>query len=219
MAKQGVAARIIERQTATGTKDKIAQHWIDILLEKSRKLKRENPSRTPQSISEELNTWLVEQPGEKINPLLVMPGPYSISSVFLNGSLTCNASGLDITQDTPVEILHTVLLGIIKYAWYNLHTSWKDPQQDLFVVRLQSTDLSGLSIPPIRATYMLQYRNNLIGKHFKSLMQTAVFHLHDIVSSEQFLLWKALGSLGAMLWMHEIDNMALYLVGISFTGI
>jgi hypothetical protein len=59
---------------------------------------------------------------------------------------------------------------------------------------------------------MMQYRNGLIGKHFKTLMQTMVFHVHDIVSSEQFVLIKAIGSLGALLWVPEIENMDSYLV-------
>jgi hypothetical protein len=120
--------------------------------------------------------------------------------------------GLDPTQDTPVEILHTILLGVIKYVWYNLHSSWSDQERNLFALRLQSTDINGLSIPPLHAAYMLQYRNNLIGKHFKTLMQTMAFHVHDLVTPHQFALVKAVGALGAMLWYHEIDNIDQYLV-------
>jgi hypothetical protein len=120
--------------------------------------------------------------------------------------------GLDPSQDTPVEILHTILLGIIKYLWHNLHTSWNEAQQNLFIIRLQSTDIDGLSIPPIRASYMMQYRNGLIGKHFKTLIQTMVFHLHDMVNPDQFTLTKAIGSLGAVLWIPEIEDMDGYLV-------
>ena len=90
--------------------------------------------------------------------------------------------------------------------------SWKEPQQNLFVIRLQSTDLDGLSVPPIRAAYIMQYRNGLIGKHFKTLMQTMVFHVHDLVSDEQFMLIKAIGLLGALLWVPEIEDMDGYLV-------
>ncbi|KAF7365642.1 hypothetical protein MVEN_00437800 [Mycena venus] len=151
---------------ATGVKDKIAQYWNEILLQKSRELKANNPGRMAESIKDELKVWLSEQPGDKVNPLL-------------------DISGLDPNRDTPVEILHTILLGIIKYVWYMVHSGWSEAQWDLFVVRLQSTDIDGLTIPPIRAAYMMQYRNGLIGKHFKTLMQTMFRFLQLLPQSQQ----------------------------------
>ncbi|KAJ6611032.1 hypothetical protein B0H10DRAFT_1810513 [Mycena sp. CBHHK59/15] len=196
LAMYGVEAPISRLQTATGVKDKVAQYWIEILLKKSREIKANNPGRTAESIKEELTLWLSQQPGDKVNPLL-------------------DISGLDPNRDTPVEILHTILLGIIKYVWYMLHSGWTDAQRDLFAIRLQSTDIDGLTIPPIRAAYMMQYRNGLIGKHFKTLMQTMVFHVHDLVSPELFELVKAVSHLGAMLWVHEIDDMVQYVSDLS----
>ncbi|KAJ6629389.1 hypothetical protein B0H10DRAFT_2160501 [Mycena sp. CBHHK59/15] len=191
LAMYGVEAPISRLQTATGVKDKVAQYWIDILLQKAREMKANSPGRTADSITEELEAWLLKQLGDKVNPLL-------------------DISGLDPNRDTPVEILHTILLGIIKYVWYILHSGWSDAQRDLFVIRLQSTDIDGLTIPPIRSAYMMQYRNGLIGKHFKTLMQTMVFHMHDLVSPELFTLVKAVSALGSLLWVHEIDDMDQY---------
>ncbi len=94
-----------------------------------------------------------------------------------------------------------------------LHTSWSNVQQDIFTRRLQSTDIKGLEVPPIRASYMMQYRNGLTGKHFKMLMQTMAFHMHDITTPSQFRLVKAVGLLGAVLWWcHEICDMNQYVV-------
>ncbi|KAJ7063307.1 hypothetical protein C8F01DRAFT_1229908, partial [Mycena amicta] len=196
LAMYGIKAPIEKLQTATGVKDKVAQYWIEIILEKARKMKVDSPAKTPENIATELRAWLAEQPGDKTNPLLDISGK-------------C-AGGLDPNRDTPVEILHTILLGIIKYVWHLLHTTWSAKEQDLFSVRLQSTDTDGLTVPPIRAAYMMQYRNNLIGKHFKALMQTMVFHMHEITSPEQFALVKAVCALGPLLWVSEIDNMKEY---------
>lgn len=124
---------------------------------------------------------------------------------------------MDPTQDTPVEILHTILLGIMKYVWHTVHTSWNDSDRAMFAIRLQSTDISGLTIPPLRATYMVQYRNNLIGKHFKSLMQILLFAIHDLVTPKEQALVHAVGALGAVLWVHEIDNMDEYIVHLILT--
>ncbi|KAJ7706508.1 hypothetical protein B0H14DRAFT_3099671 [Mycena olivaceomarginata] len=87
-------------------------------------------------------------------------------------------TGLDPSQDTPVELLHTILLGVIKYIWHHLNTNqWSNEDRHLLAIRLQSTDLTGLTVPPVRAGYMIQYKNNLIGKHFKTLMQILAFHV------------------------------------------
>ncbi|KAH6867358.1 hypothetical protein BKA70DRAFT_1133414, partial [Coprinopsis sp. MPI-PUGE-AT-0042] len=123
--------------------------------------------------------------------------------------------GLDPTQDTPIEILHTILLGVVKYFWHGLHTEWTDREKNNFTIRLQSTDTSGMKVPPIRATYIMQYRNNLIGKNFKTLMQTMVFHLHGITTPKQFTLVRAVGDLGALLWITEIDDMEQYLADLT----
>ncbi len=42
-AAHGVAQDVSNMQTETGTKDKITQHWIDILLEKAKEMKKKDP--------------------------------------------------------------------------------------------------------------------------------------------------------------------------------
>jgi hypothetical protein len=66
----GVAKHVGQMQTDTGTKDKFAQYWIDILVEKARKMKSEDPKRSCDETTAELLAWYIAQPGEKFNPLL-----------------------------------------------------------------------------------------------------------------------------------------------------
>jgi hypothetical protein len=125
-------------------------------------------------------------------------------------------AGLDPSQDTPVELLHTVLLGVMKYIWHHMNTTrWSDGDRQLLAIRLQSTDLSGLTVPPLRAGYMMQYKNNLIGKHFKMIMQILAFHVHGISTDEEFALILAAGDLGALLWIPEIDDMEKYIAQLQ----
>ncbi|KAJ7912613.1 hypothetical protein B0H13DRAFT_2232426 [Mycena leptocephala] len=196
LATYGVASHVDALQTSTGTKDKIAQHWIDILIEKSREMQASTPGRSVDEISNELLVWLAKETDQPYNPLLDLPF-------------------FDPSQDTLVEILHTILLGHAKYTWYELHHNWTAVQQDIFTIRLQGTNLDGLRVPPIRAAYMMQYRNGLIGKHFKTLMQTMIFHIHDLVTPDQFALVRALGELGPILWMPVIDNMEEYMADLQ----
>jgi hypothetical protein len=64
---------------------------------------------------------------------------------------------------------------------------------------------------------MIQYRNNLIGKHFKTLFQVLIFHIYKICTSEQFTLVKAASDLGARLWVPEIDDMDQCLEQLKIT--
>ncbi|KAJ7139371.1 hypothetical protein C8R44DRAFT_605476, partial [Mycena epipterygia] len=191
LACSGVVQPIKNSQTATGVKDAYTQHWINHLLAQFKEKKSENPARSNNEIQEELIQWTLDNE-EKI---------YS-------GFLTLK--GFDLTKDTPVEILHTILLGVVKYIWHSSHISWNASQKETYALRLQSTNTDGLSIHAIRANYIMQYANSLIGRQFKTIVQTNVFHVRGIVSDAQFATWRAVGELSALLWFTEIRDMKEY---------
>ncbi|KAH9919004.1 hypothetical protein B0H21DRAFT_660436, partial [Amylocystis lapponica] len=170
---------ITEHQTAMGVKDKIAQHWIEKLIQEAARIKLQELGHSANSIVTQLAEWLKKQTSQPFNILLS-------------------------------ESTH-LLLRIEKYVWHVIHTTMSSINQDKFTICLQGTNIDGLNILPICAAYMMQYRNNLIGKHFKTLMQTATFHMHDLVTPAQFQLVKTIGELGAVLWISEIDDMDCYL--------
>lgn len=197
LATGGDHKAVQEHQTATGTKDKITQYWIEKVLARVKEIREAEPGCSISNVVVRVQSWLDDQPGDKMNPLL-------------------DITGLDPSQDTPVELLHTILLGILKYIWHFMNTTqWSDTDRHLLAIRLQSTDISALNVPPLRASYMMQYRNNLIGKHFKTLMQTLAFHVHDLATPEQFALIAAAGDLGARLWIPVIDNMDQYIAELK----
>jgi len=84
LAMLGVEKAVTDRQTYSGTKDPIAQNWIDILIAKARELKATQPHLTKIEIAADLREWFDAQPGDKINPLLSVAGKYAAMLISLN---------------------------------------------------------------------------------------------------------------------------------------
>lgn len=116
-------------------------------------------------------------------------------------------------MDTPTEILHTVLLGVVKYFWGQ--TVWlldKSHSMNIFQTRLSSIDSDGLNAPCLNAEYICKYKGSLIGKHFKSLAQVMPFLIYDLVPKSVLDGWSVIGALVVLLWHTEIDDTEQYLV-------
>ncbi|KAF8168363.1 hypothetical protein B0H34DRAFT_670547 [Crassisporium funariophilum] len=78
--------------------------------------------------------------------------------------------------------------------------------------------MSGLSIQPIQASYIMPYANFLIGRQLKSLVQVNTFHVYNLVNSTQVLLTKAIGKLAALLWFPKIRNLYKYLLDVKIAA-
>lgn len=120
--------------------------------------------------------------------------------------------GYDPNMDSPVEILHTVLLGVQKYAWSMACSEVSQANMSLWQARLESVSIDGMSIDPIAAEYIIQYRRSLIGRQLKAISQTVAFTLHGLVSDKMRTMWVAAGHMISMLWYPEIDDIDSYCV-------
>ena len=121
--------------------------------------------------------------------------------------------GFDPHLDNPVEPLHTVLLGVIKYAW-SITTAYVIDSNNLHVleIRLRDANVDGLSIEALRAAYLTQYKGGLIGRQLKSIVQVIVFATHGIVSDNIRKMWIAAGNMVSLLWYTEYEDKDKYLV-------
>ncbi|EUC61135.1 hypothetical protein RSOL_383950 [Rhizoctonia solani AG-3 Rhs1AP] len=179
----------------SGVKDSLAQVVIEKLLKMGKSL-RSDPSKTPQDIQDILRNELkVAQRAGCENPLLKM-------------------EGVNIHLDTPTEILHTILLGVVKYFWgQTVYILDKNKKFEIMRSRLHTIDQRGLNIPTIPVSYICDYKGALIGKHFKALAQVLVFVIYDLVDDQNLInAWILTSRLTVLLWQTEIDNVEVYLV-------
>ena len=121
--------------------------------------------------------------------------------------------GLDIHWDTPTEILHTILLGVVKYFWaQTAHILDKVQLLKQFQIRLESIEKDGLDSPTLTADYIVRYKGGLIGKHFKSLTQVMPYLVHSLVPQSVLDGWVIIGQLVVLLWHMLIKDTESYLV-------
>ncbi|KIK91866.1 hypothetical protein PAXRUDRAFT_148515, partial [Paxillus rubicundulus Ve08.2h10] len=63
-----------------------------------------------------------------------------------------------IHKDMPMEILHTILLGVVKYFWGQMvYILDKAHSLGRFQTHLESINKDGLNSPTLRADYIVRY--------------------------------------------------------------
>lgn len=82
-------------------------------------------------------------------------------------------SDFDPHSDTPVEVLHVMLLGFVWYFWRDAVACIDKDKIPLLVTRLNSANVSGLGIPPLTGKTLVQYAGSLVGRDFCALAQVA----------------------------------------------
>ncbi|KAG2352379.1 hypothetical protein BDR07DRAFT_1455062 [Suillus spraguei] len=152
------------------------------------------------TLEKEFEELLCGQPLEEfINPLLGMPG-------------------VNIHRGTLTEILHTVLLGIVKYFWgQTVFILEKAHLLDTFQTRLESISTNGLHALTLGVEYICHYKGSLIGKHFKSLAQVMPYIIYDLVPKMVLNGWTVIGEVVVLLWHTKINDLETYLAELSLT--
>jgi len=186
----------------SGIRDSATTAIVDWLLDLGKVLRKRVAGKSALSDAEvarcldtELNALLGSQSlDDRINPLLGM-------------------QGLDIHKDTPTEILHTILLGIVKYFWgQTAYILDKNHSLGTFQMQLKSINRDGLNSPTLSADYIVRYKGSFIGKHFKSLTQVMPYLIYDLVPQAVLQGWSVIGKLVVLLWHTSIEDINSYLV-------
>ncbi|KAJ4467657.1 hypothetical protein C8J55DRAFT_394516, partial [Lentinula edodes] len=126
--------------------------------------------------------------------------------------------GLDPHQDTPVEVLHVILLGAVKYFWRDtVNRTNNKTDRPILIARLSSFNTWGLGIPPLNGNTLVNYAGSLTGRDFRAIAQAAPFILEGLISDHQLEVWKALSALVTLVWQPKIHDIDQYLVKLEQT--
>ncbi|PLW23303.1 hypothetical protein PCASD_10954 [Puccinia coronata f. sp. avenae] len=149
-------------------------------------------SRTNPALKTKMEVLDLNYPNRLYNPFLLL-------------------EGFDGVLDTPVEILHVVLLGVVKYLARDDIAKLKEKEKSILIGRLNSLDRLSLNIDSIKADYLIKHIKSLVGRHFKIIIQSAPFVLLDLLSPERQEIWIALCKMCALIFQTRISNMDSYL--------
>ncbi|EFP93552.2 uncharacterized protein PGTG_19548 [Puccinia graminis f. sp. tritici CRL 75-36-700-3] len=165
-------------------------------------------------VKDALNTRVILQsksdPGfkERIG-LLHSTSPDRLYNSFLR------LEGFDGVKDTPVEVLHFVLLGIVKYLARDFVSDLSEEQKNEMISRLESFDTSSLNIDSLKPRYLVRHILSLVGKDFKILLQVAPFVFYKHMSPEKKEIWIALCRLTSYIFQTNISNLTVYVAELK----
>ncbi|KZS91320.1 hypothetical protein SISNIDRAFT_394712, partial [Sistotremastrum niveocremeum HHB9708] len=190
--ERGAETHIKDHMSKTGVKDTLAHPLITRLVQLGKAYRKPEPDKVPK-------------PAEEIRQLLLDERDFHDWQALHNSFL--DADGFDPHTMTPVETLHTVLLGIVKYFWgQSMEIMEKANHFDILRTRFRSLREQGMKIPKLNGDYMIKYKGALIGKHFKSVAQLMVFVCEGLVPESVYNAWVIIGHLTALIWQTEYDD-------------
>ncbi|POW16756.1 hypothetical protein PSHT_06667 [Puccinia striiformis] len=123
--------------------------------------------------------------------------------------------GFDGCQDTPVEVLHVFLLGVVKYMVRDFMRQLSPVVKAHVKARYQSFNIDGLNIPSIQAEYLTCHFGNFIGKYFRIVVQAAPFVLFEYMDEDELALWAALCKLAPLIFQTHIEEKEVFLVQLT----
>ena len=95
-----------------------------------------------------------------------------------------------IYSSTPLETLHTILLGPYKYLLHSLVGHVSNAKKKKIQVRIESFNFSGFDT---KLSYNLcSHFRSFVGKDFKAIAQVALFLLDSYMTSSEKNVWLSL---------------------------
>ncbi|KAL1756891.1 hypothetical protein FB107DRAFT_210543, partial [Schizophyllum commune] len=199
-ALRGAPSNMTSLVTDTGVKDKYFQYFADQLSDACARLKelqQKKPELKGASfLINELKRIRSEMPEDIFSPVLRL-------------------EEFDPALDSPVEILHVVLLGFVKYFWRDAVSRQSDRGKEILIGRINSFDVGGLNVARGRGSTLVFYAGSLTGRDFRLVIQMAPSILPGLVPDVVYNAWLSLCRLCPLLFQHKIPNVSAYVLRLQ----
>ncbi|KAI8996109.1 hypothetical protein BC832DRAFT_520421, partial [Gaertneriomyces semiglobifer] len=116
----------------------------------------------------------------------------------------------DAHKHIPVEILHTVSLGLVEYLMNASIDELTDEEKNRLVTRINSLSAVGFQ-RPFRGQQLVQYCKSLQGKDRRAFVQVAVFAFQGLLAQKWLIAWQYLATVAALLFTRRIEHLDIYL--------
>ena len=219
---RGAPSTAATMQTESGVKDKYFQHFADKLAVACAQAKERQ--KIDSSINDNQYVVQILQDLRKsmpdginiLSPSLRLEGRYFFHHTNKNLQLRHHEIDFDPNTDSPVEILHVVLLGFVKYFWRDAVARQNKEGKEILKARINSFCTTGLGSTKPRGTTLVQYAGSLTGHDFRLVLQLAPAVLYGLLPERAYDAWVALCQLAPLVFQPEINDLSSYLVSIKF---
>jgi len=197
-ALNGYISKLDLMQRSHGVKDR---YFTMLMEEWNKEVEKELPKKKGVSAAERqaratILKELRSKVSEPFNPLLQI-------------------DEFDPNTDTPIEILHVILLGIAKYFWRDAVSRLTPVQSSELVARLSSVDTPGLGFSKLRGKVLVQYAGSLVGRDFRAIIQVAPIVLHGLLPMNIYEAWLALCRVAPLAFQHEIQDIDEFCIALA----
>ncbi|KAE8218680.1 hypothetical protein CF319_g7489 [Tilletia indica] len=117
--------------------------------------------------------------------------------------------GFDVTQSTPIEVLHSWLLGPAKYLWVTTCSTNDDGKREI-AIRLSAANTSGIiNSQRLNGSYLVANPGSLVGKDIKVISQVAAaafipLREEGVISDRLWEAWRWAAVLTRLLFVERV---------------
>ncbi|KAJ7870044.1 hypothetical protein B0H14DRAFT_2571467 [Mycena olivaceomarginata] len=194
----GGQAAFKRQKTKSGVKDTFQGAFLDKIFGISTK-----KGRTRMAKQADVNNLLKTFPKDITSPVWRIKG----KDFYMNFVLPIYRSKIWIHSDTPVEILHVVLLGFVKYVWRDAIARVKKSDKEILISRLSSL------ICFWTWSLFTCWPNSC--RDFRVIVQAASFVLQGLLPAQYIELWTSLSAVVTLVWHPEIPDLDKYIVDLD----